>query len=105
MYKIIVIPEVEEDMVKIPNKVLQEVFDYFEKYKTEPFKNSSKLYNQGNINLEGYRKTYLANATYRIVLKIENNITKIVEVVAVGERENKKVYKEAYDRIIQKEND
>ena len=32
------------------------------------------------------RKTYIANATYRIVIKVEDNITKIVEVVAVGKR-------------------
>jgi len=103
MYKLEYFPEVKNDLIQLPDNVLKETMSYLTKYKTEPFKNSSKLYNQGDINLEGYRKTYLANATYRIVLKIENNIAKIVEIVAIKERENKKVYKEAYDRIIQKE--
>ena len=40
--------------------------------------------------MPGY--AYVANATYRIVIKVENNVTKVVEVVAVGKRENKEIY-------------
>lgn len=100
MYNIEFHPKVfEDDFEKLSDEVLKEVLSYFEKYKTEPLKYSTKLYNHGSINLEGYRKTYVANATYRIVLKVENNIAKIVEVVAVGKRENKEVYTEAFNRI------
>lgn len=99
MYKVEYNPEVKNDLLKLPLEVLQEVAGFFIKYETEPLKYSSKLYNQSSINLEGYRKTYVANATYRIVLKVENNIAKIVEVVAVGKRENKEVYTEAFNRI------
>lgn len=66
-----------------------------DEYEKDPYKYSQKLYNKNGINLEGYRKTYVANATYRIVIKIENNIAKVVEVVAVGKRQNKEVYEEA----------
>ena len=99
MYKVEYNPEVKEDLLKISLPVLQEVADYFKKYESEPLKYSSKLYDYGNINLEGYRKTYVANATYRIVIKVENNVTKVVEVVAVGKRENKEIYIEAFNRI------
>ncbi|RLA73409.1 MAG: hypothetical protein DRG24_00250 [Epsilonproteobacteria bacterium] len=99
MYKVVHFSEVEEDLYELPDEVLNEVFEYFEKYKIDPLKYSSKLYNQGNLNLKGYRKTYVAQASYRIVIHIENNITKVVEVVAVGKRNNKEVYKTAHDRL------
>lgn len=99
MYEIVYLPEAEEDLFLLPDNVLNEVLGYIKKYQTEPYKYSSKLYNQGGLNLEGYRKTYVANATYRIVIEVENNITKVVEVVAIGHRKNKEVYKDAHLRI------
>ncbi len=99
MYKLEYFPEVKGDLSKLSLDILQEVADYFAKYETDPYKYSSKLYNQGALNLEGYRKTYVANAAYRIVLKVEDGVAKIVEVVAVGERKDKAVYEEAYARI------
>ena len=92
-------PEVKADLAILPLNILQEVAEYFKKYEKDPFKYSSKLHNLGKLNLEGYRKTYVANATYRIVIKIENNVAKIVEVVAVGKRQSKEVYEEAFRRI------
>ena len=78
MYNIEFHPKVfEDDFEELSNEVLEEVLLYFQKYKQNPFKYSSKLYNLGKLNLEGYRKTYVANATYRIVIKIENNNTLI----------------------------
>ena len=41
----------------------------------------------------------MANATYRIVIKIEDDIAKVVQVVVVGKRENKEVYKKASSRV------
>ena len=99
MFKVEYDPEVKDDLATLPLNILQEVAEYFKKYENDPFKYSTKLYNLGKLNLEGYRKTYVANATYRIVIKIENNVAKIVEVVAVGQRQNKEVYEEAFRRI------
>lgn len=100
MYNIEFHPKVfEDDFEKLSDEVLEEVLLYFQKYKKDPFKYSSKLHNLGKLNLEGYRKIYVANATYRIVIKIENNVAKIVEVVTVGKRQNKEVYEEAFSRI------
>lgn len=89
----------DEDLRKMSDEVFEEVVSCFRKYIDNPFKYSSKLYNLDGINLEGYRKTYVANATYRIIIKIENRVAKIVEVVAVGKRAGKEVYKEAFARI------
>lgn len=88
--------------MQLSDDILDEVKDYFKKYETDSLKYSQKLFNKGGLNLEGYRKTYLANATYRIVIKVENNIAKIVEVVAVGKRENQEVYEEAFRRVFNK---
>lgn len=99
MYKIAVFPEVDDDLKKLSDEILDEVFKYFDKYETEPFKYSQKLYDRSELKLEGYRKTYVADATYRIIIKIEDGIAKIVQVVAVGKREGKEVYKIAHERV------
>ncbi|SMP89589.1 mRNA interferase RelE/StbE [Epsilonproteobacteria bacterium SCGC AD-311-C15] len=99
MFKIEYYSEVYDDLDKLSDAVALEVYEYFERYETEPEKHSKRLHNQGGLNLEGCRKTYVANATYRIVIKIENNTAKVVEVVAVGKREDKEVYLEAHNRI------
>ena len=99
MYKLLYYPEVEEDLFRLDDAVLQEVFEYFEKYKEDPFSCSAKLFNQGEIQLKGYRKTYVAGATIRIVIYVANGVAKIVEVVAVGARDKKEVYKMAQERV------
>ena len=92
MYDIKFYPEIKKDLDKLSNEVVTEVREYFYKYRVDPLKYSKPLYNQSGLKLEEYRKTYVANATYRIVIKIENNIAKIVEVVAVSSRKDKEVY-------------
>jgi mRNA interferase RelE/StbE len=99
MYRLKFFDEVYNDIVNLPQDIGYEVIDYFQKYQKNPYKYSKPLYNQGGLNLEGYRKTYVANATHRIVLKIEEDEVKIVEVVAVGKREDKEVYKAAVKRL------
>jgi len=98
MYKITYFPEVIEDFESIPNDVLDEARKYIKKLKANPYSCSLPLYG----NLSTCRKIYIAKATYRIVIQIENNIAKIVEIVAVGKRENKEVYSEASSRINKK---
>ncbi len=95
MFKVIYKEEVISDLSILPSDVFLEVMSYFEKYKTNPYLYSKPLYNRGNIKLQGLRKTYVANATYRIVIHIEQEVAKVVSVIAVGKRENKNkdVYK------------
>ena len=74
----------------LSDELLNEVDDYIEKLKVNPLKYSQPLQNIDGRDLRGYRKIYFASATYRIIIKIEAGITKIVEIVAVGERDKKK---------------
>jgi len=67
------------------------------------------LKNLDGINLEGYYAIYVHEAKYRIVYKKINNSYEIVnikevdkhiaELVAIGKRNDKEVYKEAFKRI------
>lgn len=102
MYKLKYFDEVESDLDALDEQTYDEVVGYFEKYKTNPIACSQPLNDQGGLDLRGYRKTYVANATYRIILKAEGGIAQIVHVVAVGERDQKKVYFEAFLRITKK---
>ena len=99
MYEITYLVEAEEDLANLSDEILSEVLNYIEKYKTEPLKYGKRLYDQKDTKLKGYFATYVANATYRIVYRIEKCVIKIVEVVAVGKREGKEVYLEAHKRI------
>ncbi len=96
MYKLLFHPLVTKDLDELSDEIAKEVFLYFVKYKSDPYKYSLPLYNQGNIKLQGYRKTYVADASHRIIIKIENNIAKVVKVVAIGSRKNKEVYHKAF---------
>lgn len=87
--------EIEQDLDLLPDHVYDEVVKYFDEYEKDPFSCSKPLYGK----LTSYRKTYLLGATYRIVIKVKNDKVKIVMVVAVGERKDSKVYKEALSRI------
>lgn len=87
MFKVEYFPEVRDDITLLPDEILPEVMGYLKRYETEPHKAGKRLYNYKDTKLEGYFATYIANATYRIVYSIENGVTKIVEVVAIGKRE------------------
>lgn len=100
----IFLPEVENDLDLLSEELLDEVEGYIERLKTNPLGCSQPLQNMDGRDLRGYRKIYIAQATYRIIIKVENGITKIVEVVAIGERDQKKVYAEAFARIISQRN-
>lgn len=99
MFKIEYFSEAKSDILNLPKEVLAEVKTYLKKYETSPLKYSQKLYNKFGLELEGYRKTYVYNASYRIIIKVEDKIAKIVEVVAVGQRQDLEVYKEAHKRV------
>ncbi|MBN2894606.1 MAG: hypothetical protein JXK05_01755 [Campylobacterales bacterium] len=101
MYRLKYFEEVEADLDALDDAVYDEVVGYFERYKMNPFACSQPLSDQGGLNLRGYRKTYVANAAYRIILRVENGMAAIVSIVAVGQRDQKKVYFEAYERIKQ----
>jgi len=95
MYRLDFHEKVYDDLFCIPQEIVKEVVEYFEKIKSNPYACSLPLYG----NLSACRKIYIAKAQYRIIIKIENNIAKIVQIVIVGKRQDKIVYKEADQRI------
>lgn len=99
LYEVRFFPEVEADLDLLSDELLDEVDSYVEKLKVNPFKYSQPLQDIDGRDLRDYRKIYFANATYRIIIKVGGGITNIVEVVAIGERDKKKVYAEAFARI------
>lgn len=70
------------------------------------------LTNIGGINLEGYYSIYVYKAKYRIVYEKKDNVYEVTNIsvvdnpradlIAIGERNNKEVYKEAFKRILEK---
>lgn len=99
MYKVEYFDEAKKEILNLPLNILKEVKEYLIKYETNPHKFSQALQSKFGLDLQDCRKTYVANATYRIIIKIEGKTAKIVEVVAVGKRENLEVYKNAHKRV------
>ena len=96
MYKIIYHPLIEEDLKRINNSILIEVFKKIEKIKQSP-ELGQLLGNKNNMNLSGLRKLYVAKKQVRIVYEIVNDIL-VVKVIAIGKREGMEVYQEAERR-------
>ena len=99
MFKLDFHKDIKEDLELLPQKVYDEVVEYLEKFKIEPYKYTQKLGNYHGMDLSSLRKTYIANATYRIITRIIDNKIQIVQIVAIDEREDMIVYKKAFHRI------
>jgi mRNA interferase RelE/StbE len=102
LYRVELFPEAQADLDALDDEVYEEVYDYLQKLRTNPLGYSLPLTDLAGIDLRGYRKVYVAKATYRIIIKVEKGVAKVVQVVAVGERQDLKVYKEAYARVLKK---
>lgn len=101
MYQIELHPDARKDLDVLPAEVFDEVSDYFDKYKINPFQYSQPLENKGGRDLSGCRKTYIANATYRIIIQVEKGVAKIVSIICIGERNNMDAYNTAHARLNQ----
>ena len=96
-YKVILHPEVEKDISELSKTQLELVFKQLKKLSISP-ELGKPLGNKNGYNLSGYRKMYVDKKKIRIVYKIvEEKI--IVEVVAVGKRDEMEVYRKTFERI------
>jgi mRNA interferase RelE/StbE len=102
MYKVEYFDEIESDLDLLPDDVYDEAVEYFKRYKADPYACSQPLDELDGIDLRNYRKTYVAKATYRIVIRINSGKISIVNIVAVGKRQDKEVYLTAFKRISKK---
>jgi len=99
MFQINFHKDIQKDLELLPDVVYDEAVEYLEKLKRESYKYTQKLGNYHGMDLSSLRKTYIANATYRIITKIIDNTIQVVEIVAIDQREDMRVYKKAFDRI------
>jgi len=96
MYDFKFYEEAEKDLAKLNNSVKK----LFAKKLSQIIKNpeiGKDLGNKNNLNLSGLKKVYFDNKKYRIVYEIKENEI-IIHIIAIGKRDNMKVYKEAANR-------
>ena len=99
MYDFKFYEEAEKDLAKLDNNIKK----LFAKKLTQIIKNpeiGKDLGYKNNLNLVGLKKIYFDHKRYRIVYEIKNKEI-IIHIIAIGKRDNMKVYKEASARYKQ----
>jgi mRNA interferase RelE/StbE len=97
IYKIEYFPEALKDFEELDNSVRLLVFKQLKKLSISP-ELGELLGNKAGFDLSGCRKMYVDNKRVRIVYRIfEDKI--IVEVIAIGDRDEMSVYDDAAQRL------
>ena len=95
-FKVLLIPEAEEDFKKLDGSIKKQVLKKLIKLEKEPY-TGEPLGNKAGIDLTGYYRLYLYKKKIRIVYEIKEDII-IVRVISIGKREDFIVYLQAYLR-------
>jgi mRNA interferase RelE/StbE len=96
-YKLKVKVEVEKDLSKLSSTQKILVYKQFKKLQTSP--ELGQIFgNKNGYNLTGCRKMYVDKKKVRIVYSILEELI-IVEVIAVGKRDDMAVYEKANNRV------
>jgi len=96
-YKILLKEEADKELLQLSNRERLLVFKQFKKIATSP-ELGQLLGNKAGFDLSGCRKMYADKKKIRIVYTIiEYEI--IVEIIAVGKRDEMQVYKDASERL------
>ena len=96
-YEIKFHPEALKDFCALDGSIKILVKKQLEKLKTSPFL-GEELGNKNGFDLSGYRKMYVCKKQVRIVYSVKENIL-LVEIIAIGKRNDMEVYKTADKRI------
>jgi mRNA interferase RelE/StbE len=96
-YKIILKSEADDDLDELSHREKLLVFKQFKKIASSP-ELGKVLGNKAGYNLSGCRKVYADQKRIRIVYTILNNQI-VIEVVAIGKRDELEVYKKASERL------
>jgi mRNA interferase RelE/StbE len=97
LYKIVLKTEVNEELAELSNRERLLVFKQLKKIATSP-ELGQVLGNKAGLNLSSCRKMYADKKKIRIVYTIlEDEI--IIEVIAIGKRDELEVYKKASQRL------
>lgn len=97
-YKVVLTAQATQDFRILDGSVKEQVARQLRKLETAPLL-GEHLGNRGGLDLTGYYKLYAARKAIRIVYRIIE-MEVIVEVVAIGKREDFEVYREAFKRIL-----
>lgn len=97
-YKVVLTAQARQDFHTLDGSIKEQVARQLRKLETSPLL-GEHLGNRGGLDLTGYYKLYAARKAIRIVYRIIE-MEVIVEVVAIGKREDFDVYREAFKRIL-----
>ncbi|MCL5986780.1 MAG: type II toxin-antitoxin system RelE/ParE family toxin [Actinobacteria bacterium] len=95
-FKILLIPEAEEDFKKLDGSLKKHVLKKLLQLKTNPFLGEA-LGNKAGMDLTGYYKLYVFKKKIRIVYELKE-ATLIIRIISIGKRENFTAYLKAYLR-------
>ena len=96
-YEIKFHPEALKEFCTLDGSIKKLVKKQLDKLKTTPFL-GEELGNKNGYDLTGYRKMYACKKHIRIVYSIINDIL-LINIIAIGKREDMEVYKDAAERI------
>lgn len=96
-YKVMLTADAADDFRRLDGSLKEPVAKQLKKLATSPLL-GEHLGNKAGLDLTGYYKLYVAKKTVRIVYRVlEQEV--IVDVVAIGKREDLAVYQTALKRI------
>lgn len=96
-YEIKFHPEAFKEFCALDGSVKKLVKKQLDKLKTSPLL-GEELGNKNGYDLTGYRKMYACKKNIRIVYSFVENVL-IVNIIAIGKREDLEVYETASQRI------
>jgi len=100
-YSVVLTVEAAEDFRRLDGSLKEPVAKQLKKLETSP-RFGEHLGNRAGLDLTGYYKLYAAKKSIRIVYRIIDQEI-VVEVVAIGRREDLAVYQEALKRLKHRE--
>ena len=100
-YKVVLTADAAQDFRGLDKSVKDQVARQLKKLETSP-ELGEHLGRKAGLDLTGYYKLYAARKAIRIIYRIVA-LEVLVEVVAIGKREDMAVYREAVRRLLRKE--
>ncbi|SFV50400.1 RelE/StbE replicon stabilization toxin [hydrothermal vent metagenome] len=97
MYDFKFYEEAEKDLTKLNNSIKKLFVKKLSQILNNP-EIGKDLGNKNNLELAGLKKVYFDNKRYRIVYEVKEKEI-LIHIIAVGKRDNMKVYKQAHKRV------
>ncbi len=92
VYKIELHPEAQDDLNALDKSIRKQVAKKIDALAENPLL-GKPLGNKFGIDLTGFYKLYVAKKKYRIVYHLIGVYLEVVEIIAIGKRDNEETYK------------